>query len=833
METIIPLSYSLSIEPDFGKFQFSGMVELTVEAREPSKDIELNVLELDIQDCRVSVAGSSKACDFTVDDRLEILRIAFPEPVSGQFSLLIRYAGSINDKMAGFYRSYYKSREKSHLLCVTQFQESDARRAFPCFDHPAAKAVFRIELIIDRHLTAISNQDVESETDMENDKKRVVFLQSPKMSTYLVFWGIGEFGFINHSEDERVRVAYLPGMAPYVDFGLDFGKKALAYCETYYDIPYPLSKMDLIAVPDFAFGAMENWGAITFRENLLLFYPGVTSRAGAERIAEVIAHEITHQWFGNLVTPAAWKYLWLNESFATYFGFGIVDHYHPDWDTWSGFLLTQTSPALTRDAYIETIPIEIPGGEHVVINTSTAPIIYCKGGSILRQIEGYIGLQAFQKGLRQYLKKFAYDCAASENLWESLESVSDAPVSDIMASWVGQPGFPVITASPHETGLTLTQHRFSYLENADVQACWRIPVTLRVYESGGRVHDMPVLMDAPTRVVELDPDLQKNMAMYKINAGQTGFYRVTYSDEENLNQLGAAVRTQTLPPEDRWGLENDLFAMMAAAAVPPDRYLDFLEHYETETAFLPLMSIGANLRALYGLAGDSFQAKIKEQGCRLAKNLLSDIGFEPQPDEPYTTGPLRDQYLWLGVMLGSGPVEEFSRNQFARLRDGMTVHPDIARSILQAAAFHGDNIVFEWMIQRFETVESEHDRTNILSALGCFRDKEVISKVRDFTLTRVPPRNQSIPVAAMTENPAAAKELWNWYKTEKSVFAQFHPLIHERVFTSIVPVSLELKADDVRWFLSENQIKINPDVVSLTLERLAINQRLRQKLTAL
>ncbi len=263
---------------------------------------------------------------------------------------------------------------------------------------------------------AISNGAIEEEAPLDNGKKRITFEQTPKMSTYLVFFGVGEFEFTLDTEDPRVRVATLPGMKPYATFGLEFGRKSLAFSEAYYGVPYPLPKMDLIAIPDFAFGAMENWGAITFRENLLLHYPEITSKSGEERICEVIAHEIAHQWFGNLVTPADWKYLWLNESFATYFGYGIVDHYYPQWETWQQFLWGSTGSAMARDALLENFAIEIPGGDHVVINVSTAPIIYSKGGSILRQVEGYIGAENFQKGLQDYLKTFEYDNAASQDL---------------------------------------------------------------------------------------------------------------------------------------------------------------------------------------------------------------------------------------------------------------------------------------------------------------------------------------------------------------------------------------------------------------------------------
>ncbi len=533
---LIPLNYKLSLEPDMEKFSFNGNLELTLESDEKTDVISLNALELDIHNCSLCNDDTIRDCVFDMDADSEIVAIKLPEAVLGKFRLLIRYTGTINDKMAGFYRSQYASGGNVYPIAVTQFQESDARRAFPCFDHPEKKAVFDIELIIDEQLTAISNQDVESATLIEKNRKKIKFKQSPKMSTYLVFWCVGQFSLIEDKEDKRVRVAYLPGMEPYVDFGLDFGKKALAYCEDYYGIAYPLSKLDLIAIPDFAFGAMENWGAITFRENLLLFYPGITSRAGAERIAEVISHEMAHQWFGNLVTPSDWKFLWLNESFATYFGFGVVDHYHPSWQTWSQFLSTQTNPALVRDAFLNTIPIEIPGGEHVVINTSTAPIIYCKGGSILRQIKGFIGDEDFKKGVRFFLEKYKYDCATSRNLWEAFESASDKPVTQMIQTWIEQSGYPIVSAKREGGQLHLSQKRFSFQPN-DSDQIWQIPVSISVRTDNGDWYQKKVLMDAESISVELgDKD-----AVYKINTRQTGFYRVKYTDPGDLNNLGHEI----------------------------------------------------------------------------------------------------------------------------------------------------------------------------------------------------------------------------------------------------------------------------------------------------
>ncbi|MDP2646905.1 MAG: M1 family metallopeptidase, partial [Desulfobacterales bacterium] len=581
-----PVNYSLHLEPDLINFTFSATIDVLLDAPDPVKEISLNVLELAVWNCRVLENSRSIDCSFTLDPQKETLCIRLPGARRGRIAVRISYQGHINDKMAGFYRSGYTRRGQKKPIAVTQFQESDARRAFPCLDRPGQKATFDIVMDVPPHFAVVCNTPVQSESLLANGKKRHVFARTPRMSTYLVFWGVGPFQLIQDRADPRVRVAALPGRKKYAGFALGFARKALAFSETYYGLSYPLPKLDLLAVPDFAFGAMENWGAITFRENLLLYYPGVTSNSGRQRIAEVIAHEIAHQWFGNLVTPSDWKYLWLNESFATFFGYGVVDHFYPRWSVWDQFLHGMTAPALSRDALHETTPIEIPGGEHVVINTSTAPIIYNKGGSILRQIQGYIGQDNLRQGLRDYLQKHAYGSAASHHLWDCLEAVSEQPVRAMMKSWIEQAGYPVVEVRRSGRALCLKQQRFTYLPNHSDQK-WLIPVTLRLFFEKKAPQLVTVLMDDREKEIPIPADV----LAYKINHQQTGFYRVRYADAGALENLGRCILRGALSPEDRWGLQNDLFAQLEAGQASLETYLGFLDHYCHETAYLPLTGI--------------------------------------------------------------------------------------------------------------------------------------------------------------------------------------------------------------------------------------------------
>ena len=825
MQQVATKNYQIHLIPDLDNFMFAGNVTLIVDAKTAIEELFLNILELTIFSCAVELNDDFVDCAFETDDEKEELKILFPQKMEGAIRIRIRYEGKINDKMAGFYRSQYVSSEKTKHIAVTQFEESDARRAFPCMDHPAKKATFDIIMDVDKDLVAISNGAISEETPLDNGKKRVRFEQTPKMSTYLVFFGVGEFEITPDNEDPRVRAVTLPGMKSYATFGLTFGRKSLAFSEAYYGIPYPLPKMDLIAIPDFAFGAMENWGAITFRENLLLHYPDITSKSGEERICEVIAHEIAHQWFGNLVTPSDWKYLWLNESFATYFGYGVVDHYYPQWETWQQFLYGQTASAMARDALLETFAIEIPGGEHVIINVSTAPIIYNKGGSILRQIEGYIGSGSFQKGLQHYLKAYEYDNAASQHLWDSFEKASEQPIGKMMESWIEQAGFPVIAVKKKENKLELTQKRFTFLTN-DSDQTWLAPVTICFFIDTAKTERKTILLDGPRHEIEI-PEHTK---AYKLNDKQTGFYIVSYLDTENLDALGQRVRDQSLPPEDRWGLQNDMYSLFKSGATKLGDYLKFLSSYENEDAFLPLISISNNLQHAYLVMGDTNKEKISSLVRPWFGKVLKDIGYEPAPAEKHTTSILREQLLWHAALSGSEKAADFARKQFTGLMEGKAVHPDIMKSVMQVGAFTGNEETFEWLNQRFQSSRVEHERMNILIALGCFKDGALIQRAQQYILDEVPARNKFIPVVAMAANPYAIPLLWDWYVSDLEQIEQFHPMLYERVVAAIVPMAGMGNPKAVKEFFEDYMQKTDKatDVIKLSLERLEVNLRMRK-----
>ena len=829
MSSVKANHYKIHLEPDLERFTFEGRVEIYLEASEPVREVSLNILDLALWTCQVLREGELKTCPFSVDPDRETVTLALPEEMQGDVALSILYTGKINNKMAGFYRSRYVLAGKERFMAVTQFEESDARRAFPCMDHPAEKATFDVEMVVDAGKVAVSNMPIEEEKTLGETRKWVKFKRTPKMSTYLLFFGVGDFEFIEDPGEVLIRVATLPGVSDQGRFSLEFTRKALTFAEDYYGVRFPLPKLDLLAIADFAAGAMENWGAMTFRENLLLHDPETTSKAGEERICEVIAHELAHQWFGDLVTPEDWKYLWLNESFATFFGFHIVNHYYPEWDVWEQFLHGQTATALDRDGLRENFPIEIPGGDHVVINISTAPIIYNKGGSILRQVEGYVGSDHFRDGLRRYLKTHEYGCASSHDLWEALEAVSAKPVARMMENWIGQAGFPLVEVKREQDRLVFAQARFTYLPGESEQK-WLIPLTVRVFFEDGKSEVIEVLLEDETLSIEVE----KGVVAYKVNDNQRGYYRVRYSEKDNLGALGRMISEKSLGPVDRWGLQSDLYTLVKKGDVSLSEYVAFLTYYVREDAFLPLTTMAANLHHICVVAGGGKADKIASIGAKLIGGALERMGYEPREDDRHTTSILRDQLLWHAVLFGSEQAAAFGKAKFSDLVRGGKVHPDIMRSVMQAGAFLEGEEALRWLTARFQTSPSEHERMNILVALGCFRQKELLGQVQEYVLDQVPDRNKFITIGALAENVHAIPALWPWYLSNQGRFEAFHPIHYERVLAVIIPYGGLGKEREVKEFFEtylEKQTKAR-DAIKLSLERLEIHSRMRRAFNA-
>lgn len=782
----------------------------------PESSIDQVILDANALSIK-SIVLDTQQLQFTLQQEKEKIHIILPQQIAEEFTLTMEYAGEINDKLVGLYRSKYDIDGIEEYAAVTQFQESDARRTFPGFDTPGKKATFDIVFIIPKQYEGISNQPIIEEQDL-GEKKRIKFKTTPIMSTYLLFFAIGKFSSITADMKGRIaRLVATPGRAEkYGKFGLDIGIKSVLYGEEYFDIPYPLEKLDFIATPAFAHGAMENWGAILFRENLLLHFPGITNKRQETRIEEVVAHEVTHQWFGNLVTPSTWKYLWLNEAFATYFAYKIIDHYYPEKKIWEEFVQTETVGALAADGRVNTASIEVPGEAAVGLTVITGPILYNKGGSVLRQIEGYLGYEKFRDGLRYYLQKFAYGTAASDDLWNSLEEVSGIPVNDLMQSWVLQKGYPVISVTRNDDVITLQQQRFTYL-NIEDDTLWLVPLTLRYYNAHGEYETTRFLLE--TREAELE--LPDDVIAVKLNLEHTGFYRVKYT-EKNLQ----ALLNQDMSAIDRWNLENDMFAFVRAKQLTPEDYLTFISNYNNETSHLLIRSISDHLYNLYTVFTDARREQIKQIGKEFLEAVLDRISYKPIADENPGIAMVRGELIRNAVYFGSKIAQERAMQMFTHIKNGEQISADLLGPILQIGAYVNND--FEWFKQQYESAENEQEKINFTIALGSFTDLTAIEEYQTYIFEHIPMRNQGTAIATLCRNVAAKDTMWHFYLANLDGFGALFPYMHQNVIVALIAINEQHQIDMQQHF--EQQIKKTPylkDAVAIGFEYLQIFENMR------
>ncbi len=824
MTEIKPHHYRVHLEPNVQTFVVNGVTEIDLESPTPISEVTLNALELAIWRCQVKVGKAFEDIPFHYDPKLQELRLIFPQAIKSPATVKIEHIGHLNDKLVGFYRSKYTVDNQEKYAGVTQFEETHARQAFPCFDHPSKKATFDVEFLIDDHLTGVANTPIRSEEKVEGGRKLVKFETTPKMCAYLLFFGVGEFEIIE-DKSERVlqRVITTPGKTKYGKFGLEFSKKVLQFGENYTGVKYPLPKMDQIAVTDFAFGAMENYGAITYRENLLLVYPGVTSKAGLERIAEVIAHEWAHQWFGNLVSPLDWKYLWLNESFATLFGYAITDYYYPEWQIWDQFMWNETNEAFERDSLIETFPIELPGeGEKIKINPATAPIIYNKGASVLQMIRGYLGEDNFKKGIGYFLKKFKFGNANSDDYWRAFDEATGNPISEMMEAWIHQPGYPMIAVVKKGNNIVLKQQRFSFLPTPTDQL-WLIPLTLTYFTADGKEHTTKLLFEGETMTLSIP----ENTVAFKLNPDQTGFYRVRY-EHDNLVALKNLVKNKTLSAKDRYGLQNDLYAMVREGTYTIDDYLDFLDAYAQEDAYLPLVDIAKNLIHAHTVL-ENKRSKIKQIGRQIFAHVLSKLGYEPKEDDLHITSILRSTLLWPSYLFGDKGVIDFATKKFRALTSGKKIHADILATVMRMGAA-GDSSAFTWFKKKLESPDTtEQEKIDILRALGNFSDKATIFKALDYTIKNVPLGNQYIPLIFATRNLKSMQDMWQWYRDNLENLEKLHYMHHGYIINGVISFGAFERGAEVKTFFKDymNRNELVKDTIKMALENLEVNIRMR------
>ena len=602
--------YQVDLDIDFVNLKFSGVENIGMDGE--SEQLILNSVDLEI----LSIKISGKEIPYRINRSDETIETDFK--LKGSTLVEVRFSGTISKNLAGMYVANYSD----EYMITTQFESTGARHVFPCIDHPNQKAVFAVNVTVNEDLEVISNMPVEKTDKLSGNRKTVRFQETPRMSTYLLYIGVGHFDKIERKIGKTTGILTAPkGHLISTDFPLIESEKIIGNYEEYFGIDYVLPKVHLISVPEFSAGAMENWGAITFREIVLMVNEN-TGTNTKQTVAEIIAHELAHQWFGNLVTMEWWNDLWLNESFATFMAHKVIDTLHPEWQMFGKFLLRETAGALSGDALKNSHPIDAEVKSPDDIAQIFDEISYGKGGSILRMIEGYVGEDRFRDGIRRYLSRYKFGNARGANLWTSIEEVSDLPVSRVMESWIKQTGYPILEVRRTGGKVRISQRRFLSSGETD-STIWPVPLTIDT-TSGHR----SILMDE--REIEIEAT-----DFLKLNHDQTGFYRVLY-DEESLDMIRKNLRKMSYL--DKWGLVNDLFAFLKAGIINLPSYLGSLGGFHGEQNFIVAQEISSQLMTLAALLPEN--ADIHRFAVEFYRKQLASLG-QKKTGEPESSSILR------------------------------------------------------------------------------------------------------------------------------------------------------------------------------------------------
>ncbi|MBC8502829.1 MAG: M1 family metallopeptidase [Nitrosopumilus sp.] len=817
-----PLNYKLTFEPDLKKFTFDGLESISINCKKSVNVITMNCAELKIKSCIVKSGQKIIESNPKINEKKEELQIKLGEKIRGLCTVDLEFKGILNDRLLGFYRSKYQQNGKTKYLATTQFEAADARRAFPCWDEPEAKATFEISIIADNKFTAISNMPIKTKKKIGN-KITYNFQKTPLVSTYLIYLGVGEFEYLTGKAGKiQIRVVTTKGNTSKGKFSLELGKKLLTSYEKYFGIKFPLPKLDLIAVPDFAAGAMENWGAITFRETILLYDPKTSSTRTKQFIAEVISHEIAHMWFGNLVTMKWWNDLWLNESFATFMATKFVDKFYPEWDLWNQFVEDAMNVAMGLDSLKTTHPIDVKVNSPAEIREIFDAISYDKGGCVLRMLENYVGEPNFQKGLKKYLSDFKYKNAKGQDLWDAIGKASGMPVTTMINTWLKQPGFPLVEINQDGNNLKIKQKR--YLLESDKKfskGLWSIPLSLGLEKETSKT-----LFSKKSMSIKLP----KNTIGFVANYGRKGFYRVKY-DEGILLDLKMLVDQKRIPPIDRWAIQNDLFSLCVSGDEQVRNYLDFSDAYFDEDSYLASVNVAHNLASLYFRAFDEkFIEEIRSYAINYFRKILSNLGWEPQKSDKHTDALLRTFTIAvLGKMNDDSVTDEAIRKYEKFLKSPSSLSPDLIETICSIAAWNGNSKTFAELKKLYTNAKTMEEKLRFLGAMCGFQDKKLLVRTLNFSQTsEVRSQNMQLPIMKVAGNPYGEKVLWpwlkkNWKNINKKV-GHGNPLFN-RIVASIAGVADDSMENEIKLFFKNNPTPGTERTQSQTLERIRINSK--------
>lgn len=833
--TVVPEKYEIKLEPDLVNFTFQGEETIHVAVAEPVREIVLNALELQIHSAFITNnQGKNLPAKVTLDEQNERAVLSFDEPITaGSWKLSLTFNGSLNDKLHGFYRSTYKDANgQTKVIATTQFEATDARRAFPCWDEPDFKAIFKITLIVERDLLAISNAQVKKEQLVAQGRKKAVFFKDTiKMSTYLVAFIVGEFegSEVKIVDGTPVRIWARSGQLHLAKFAEAIAAHSLTFFNSYYGLKYPGDKLELIAIPDFAFGAMENLGAVTFRDNALLVDEKTASHAELERVADVVAHEIAHMWFGDLATMKWWNGIWLNEAFATFMEMLAVDAWKPNWKRWESFGVSRAQ-AFATDGLKSTRAIEFPVRRPEEAQGMFDVLTYEKGASVLRMLEQFLGAEHFRRGISLYLSKHKYANTETTDLWDAIEEATHQPVRQMMDSWIFQEGHPLITAELVDNGkvLKLSQQRFLYCPD-QVDTLFHVPIMLKIRTSDGLVNHKLLLTERSVEVA-----LAGELEWCVVNEGGHGFYRVRYSQDllrkltPNFNQLAAI---------ERFNLVNDTWASVLAGLTPLSEYLDLCRIFVDEKDKNVWSIVVGSLSFLDRCLADSKSPESPQAIQKLTQQLLAKIykklGWEAQDLEDELTRQLRGMVIGaLGTLGEEREVQKQVADLFqAFKKDKSCVSPDLAPALVTVMAHTGDENRYNEFVKEFRSASTPQEEDRYMYALAAFRHEGLLKQTLEKTINgEVRTQNAPYLVRSVMMNTQGREAAWNFVKERwPEIVGRFPNVSITRMFEGLTALVSPHHLKEVQEFFLAHEIKQGRKIIEQHVEKLAVAVAFKQR----
>jgi puromycin-sensitive aminopeptidase len=839
--SVVPSRYDLLLEPDLAAFTFHGTCAASIEVGETTDTIVLNAIELDVTGARaVSSAGEVIEADrVDLDDVTERLTLHFGSPiVAGGWTLHTEFAGILNDQLHGFYRSTFTDTDGIHqVIATTQFESTDARRAFPCWDEPDFKAVFSITLAVAADLTAVSNAAELSREPRADGRHVVRFADTMIMSTYLVAFIVGPLDITPPVDVDGtpLRIVYPRGKGHLTDYALEVGAFCLRFFADYFGVPYPGDKLDLVGVPDFAFGAMENLGCVTFREALVLVDPDEVTQPELQRVTDVIAHELAHMWFGDLVTMKWWNGIWLNEAFATFMEMLATDAFKPEWDRWADFGLSRTM-AFDTDALNATRPIEFD-----VVSPDDAEgmfdvLTYEKGAAVVRMLEQYLGANPFREGIRHYIRSHAYDNTETTDLWDAIESVTDEPVRAIMDSWIFQGGYPLVTVDLVNDGevLRFGQERFHYagdlgegdpaaIRALDAQT-WQVPLIFS-QSANDIVTFEKLLLDGDGLEVAMVGAVDWLLA----NTEASGFYRVAYAPG-----LRAALvaRAQTdLSPIERYGLVDDAWSAVLADRMTAVDFLRMVEGFADETDLSVWQRIVGALGSLDRLVDGDTRDTFRLRVAALVGPALERLGSDPHEGDSDRDRGLRGVLIEaMGVLADDPATQDRARAVLARA-DADASDPSVLAASIAIVAASGDPDDFDAFVERMNDASTPQEELRYLYALCGFGDPALMSRLLAMTVTDdIRTQNAPYVIARAMGNREQGPLAWSFVTEHWDELNERFPSNSiVRMLSGIRSLTEPEVADAVYAFFEIHEVPQGDKQLAQHLERLEVGVALRAR----